>query len=230
MFSRLLVTTLLVLSCAGAVQAQTPAVGTKIGSSIDLGVRTVPLPEGVWTVVSTGSGQSTKQNALLRVYLAQLEGGRLSRWLYIGTNVDVKQGGWGRNKDICDRKNVHFAYDDSAHNPNDTECWVVNHWGMTLGSKPSQAAVDFYRWSDNLGRPNTSVGMAYYFAKRGDYLVVQYEFNPVLAGFPETPSAEWRGNPWHVDIASKDPKKLAYLRGLKSAGEKYFQELRTVLH
>ena len=110
MFSRLLVTTLLVLSCAGAVQAQTPAVGTKIGSSIDLGVRTVPLPEGVWTVVSTGSGQSTKQNALLRVYLAQLEGGRLSRWLYIGTNVDVKQGGWGRNKDICDRKNVHFAH------------------------------------------------------------------------------------------------------------------------
>lgn len=73
------------------------------------------------------------------------------------------------------------------------------------------------------------MGLACYFAKRGDCLLVQYEFNPVLAGFPDTPTGEWHGNPWHVDIASKDPKKLAYLRGLKAAGEKYFQELRTVL-
>jgi len=227
---RLVVATLLALFCMGAANAQVPALGAKVAGKVNVGGRSVPLPEGIWTVVSTGTGQSSKQNALLRVYLAQLEGGRLSRWIYIGTNVDVNHGGWDRNKDICDRKNVQFAYADSAHNPKDTECWVVNHWGMTLGSNPSQAAVDFYRWSDNLGRPNTSVGTAYYFAKRGDYLVVQYELNPVLAGFPETPSAEWRGNPWHVDVASKDPKKLAYLRGLKAAGEKYFQELRTVLH
>ncbi len=229
MFWRLVATAFLLLLCSGMANAQVPPVGTKISSTVSLGPRTIPLPEGTWTVVSTGSSQSTKQNALLRVYLAQLEGGRLSRWIYISTNVDINQVGWTRNKDICDRKNVHFAYSDSAHNPNDIECWALNHWGQTLGSNPPQAAVDFYRWSDNLGRPNTAVGLAYYFAKRGDVLTVEYKFNPVLAGFPDTPSAEWRGSPWHVDVASKDPKKLAYLRGLKAMGEKYFQELRTVL-
>lgn len=229
MFWRFLAAAFFVLSCTGVAAGQTPAVGTKIGNTIELGGRTVPLPEGMWTVVSVGLGRSTKQNDLVRVYLAQLEGGRLSRWIYMSTNVDPNLGGWVRNKDICDRKNVHFGYADSAHNPNEADCWVINHWGQTLGSKPSQTAVDFYRWSDNLGRPNTSVGLSYFFSKRGDVLNVKYEFNPVLAGFPDTPSAEWRGNPWHVDVASKDPKKLAYLRGLKATGEKYFEQLRTVL-
>ena len=229
MFWRILAAAFFVLSCMGTAGAQIPAVGTKIGNTIDLGVRTVPLPEGIWTVVSVAADQSTKQNGLIRVYLAQLEGGRLSRWIYISTNADYNKGGWNRNKDICDRQNVHFNFSDSAHNPNDAECWVVNHWGQTLGSKPSQASVDFYRWSDNLGRPNTAVGLAYFFAKRGDFLLVQYEFNPVLAGFRDTTGAAWRGNPWHVDVAAKDPKKLAYLRGLKATGEKYFEQLRTVL-
>lgn len=229
MFWRLLATVYLLLSCASAASAQVPPVGVKISGTVTLSSRTIPLPEGIWTVVAVGSGQSTKQNALARVYLAQLEGGQLSRWLFINTNADFNKGGWTRNKDICDRKNVHFEYSDSSHNPNDAECWVINHWGMTMGSNPPQAAVDFYRWSDNLGRPNTAVGMAYFFAKRGDFLTVEYMFNPVLAGFPDSPTAVWRGNPWHVDVASKDPKKLAYLRGLKVVGEKYFSQLRTVL-
>ena len=229
MFWRLLATVYLLLSCVSVASAQVPAVGTKISSTVTLGSRTIPLPEGSWTVVANGSSQSTKQNGLVVVYLAQLEGGKLARWISLRTNTDYNNGGWTRNKEICDRQNAHFGYSDSAHNPNDAECWIVNHWGQTLGSKPAQASVDFYRWSDTLGRPNTSVGLAYFFARRGDYLTVQYHFNPVLAGFADTPSAEWRGNPWHVDVASKDPKKLAYLRGLKAAGEKYFEQLRTVL-
>jgi hypothetical protein len=215
---------------AASAHAQIPAVGTKIGSTIDLEARSVPLPQGIWTVVSVESAPSTKQNATVRVFLAELERGQLWRWLHIRTNIDYNKGGWRRNKDICDRKNVHFSYSDSAHNENDAECWIVNHWGQTLGDKPSQAAIDFYRWSDTLGRPNTSVGTAYFFVKKGDFLTVQYEINPVLAGFADTPTAEWRGNPWHVDMASKDPKKLSSLREVKAAGEKYFEQLRTVLH
>src|SRR5471030_1196256 len=215
---------------ATSTHAQIPGVGAKISGTINLEVRSVPLPQGTWTVVSVESARSTKQNAMVRVYLAELERGQLWRWLYISTNIDYNKGGWNRNKDICDRKNVHFGYSDSSHNVNDAECWVVNHWGQSLGENPSQAAIDFYRWSDTLGRPNTSVGTAYFFAKRGDVLTVQYEINPVLAGFPDSPTAVWRGNPWHVDVASKDPQKLASLREVKAAGEKYFEQLRTVLH
>jgi len=230
MFRRLLAFICGALLGASSAHAQLPAVGTKIGGTIDLEVRSVPLPQGIWTVVSVESARSNKQNATVRVYLAELERGQLWRWLYLRTNIDYNKGGWSRNKDICDRKNVHFGYSDSAHNANDAECWIINHWGQTLGKNPSQAAIDFYRWSDTLGRPNTSVGTAYFIAKKGDFLTVQYEINPVLAGFPDTPTAEWRGNPWHVDMAAKDPKKLESLREVKAAGEKYFEQLRDALH
>jgi hypothetical protein len=212
---------------ATSAHAQIPGVGSKIGSTIDLEVRTVPLPQGIWTVVSV----EAKERSTTRVYLAELEQGKLWRWIYIRTNTGYNPGTtWRRNKEICDRKNVHFSYSDSNNNEKDAECWIVNHWGQTLGNDPSQAAIGFYRWSDMLGRPNTSIGTAYFFAKGGDFLQVEYQINPVLAGFPDTPTAVWRGNPWHVDVASKDPKKLESLREVKAAGEKYFEQLRAVLH
>jgi hypothetical protein len=210
--------------------AQAPAIGSKIGNAIDLGGRTVPLPQGIWTVVATDSGPSAKHHPLIRIYLAELQNGKLWRWLYIVTNVDYTGGSWVRNKDYCDRKNTHFAYSDSWNSPTKAECWIVNHWGEALGSNPPQVSIDFYRWSDMLGRPNTSIGTAYYFSRKGEFLTVEYHINPVLAGFPDTPTALWRGSPWHVDVASKDPKKLDALREVKAAGELYFERLRTVLH
>lgn len=197
---------------------------------IELGEHSVPLPRGIWTVVSVENGSSNRQLPIARVYLAELENGKLWRWLYIKTNTEYTAEKWGRNKDICDRKNVQFSYSDASYNPNEAECWIVSHWGQSLGDNPTQAAIDFYRWSNSLGRPNTSVGTAYFFVKRGEFLQVEYNINPVLAGFPDTPTAVWRGNPWHVDVANKDPNKLASMREVKAAGELYFERLRTVLH
>jgi hypothetical protein len=94
---------------ATSASAQIPAVGTKIGSTIDLGVRTVPLPQGIWTVASVESGFSTKGHSTTRVYLADLEQGKLWRWIYIRTNNGYSEGKWRRNKEICDRKNTHFG-------------------------------------------------------------------------------------------------------------------------
>jgi hypothetical protein len=200
-----------------------------VGQTIDMGSRSVPLPQGKWTVVAL-ENSSDRQIRVRRVMLAELEHNVLSRWMYVATNLDDNRGGWGRNKNICDRKNAHFAYSDSNNSDKSIECWEVNHSGMTMGNDPHQAVINFYRWSDTLGRPNTAVGLRYYFVKNGDYLTVEFYVNPVIDGFPDTPTAEWRGNPWHPDVASKDPKRLAYLRALKAMGEQYFAQLRTVLH
>src|SRR6476620_1416745 len=108
------------------------------------------------------------------------------------------------------------------------DIWILNHIGQTLGKNPSQASIDFYRWSDALGRPNTALALVYFFAKRGAIVRVEYSFNPVVAGFRDTGGWGWRGNPWHVGVASKDEKKLAYLRELKATGEALFEKLKGV--
>jgi len=199
-----------------------------VGQAIDMGPRSVPLPQGRWTVVSE-EGLSERRAKIRRVVIAELEHNVLSRWMYVSTSVENNRDEWKRNKSVCDKKNVHFAYSDSNNSDKDIKCWVVNQYGMTMGNDPHQAWINFYRWSDTLGRPNTAVGLEYYFVKNGDFLLVGFYVNPVLDGFPDTPTAEWRGNPWHPDLASKDPKRLAYLRALKAMGEKYFEQLRTVL-
>jgi hypothetical protein len=78
-------------------------------------------------------------------------------------------------------------------------------------------------------RPSTALCLEYYFAKRGDFLTIEYCFDPVVAGFPDTAHAAWRGNPWHSDVASKDEKKLAYLRELKVTGEALFDKMKGVV-
>lgn len=226
-FARVLLGVLCLAALSSPTWAQDAELNTLYHDNTVLGSHTIPLPPGDWTAVAVGSAADTSRS---RVYLAQLESGRLVRWIYISTNTEYKSDGWKRNTEICDRKNVQAGYSDSLYNPKDAECWMLNHWGETLGNHPSQIAIDFYRWSDGRGRPNTSLGLAYFFAKRGDFLTVVYHFNPVLAGFRDTPTASWRGNPWHVDVASKDARKLAYLRQLKALGEQHFAELRTVLH
>lgn len=214
-----------------SARAQALMPGMKAVGSVAVHARIIPLPSGEWTVIaSSGLDGGLFNPKFGRVYLAQMEGNRLARWVYVGTNMEWNQGGWKRDKDVCDRKNVHAGYSDSMNSVRDAECWVLNHYGMTMGENPPQATIDFYRWSDNAGRPNTSLGLSYFFAKRGDMLNVRYSFNPVIAGFGDTNNAGWRGNPWHVDVASKDPKKLQYLRELKGIGEQKFGELRGVLN
>jgi hypothetical protein len=220
----------LLASSATAAVAQVPMLGGKYSGNLTIDDRTIPLLDGEWTVVARGEHKSTSgETAIDRVYLAQMNGNRLARWLYVSTNRDWNKGGWNRNKDVCDRKDVHVGSSDSNHSVQDAACWILEHVGLTLGKDPPQSAIDFYRWSDSRGRPNTALALHYFFAKRGDFLVAKYYFNPVVAGFPDTPTAVWQGSPWHPDLASKDEKKLAYLRQLKATGETLFDKLKTVL-
>jgi hypothetical protein len=214
----------------GAAHAQVPSLGEKYRDSVVIADRKIPLLDGEWTVVAVGESRSAKGSGDVgRVYLAQMAGNRLSRWVSIATNEEWNPGGWGRNKHICDRKDVHAGYSDTSNKPKESECWVLNHVGQTLGKDPSQASIDFYRWSDSRGRPNMALALSYYIEKRGDFLHSDYYFNPVAAGFRDTGGAGWRGSPWHADIASKDERKLAYLRELKATGEVLFEKLKGVV-
>jgi hypothetical protein len=217
---------------AGDGQAQDlPGLGTKATGTIALGRHILPLPDGEWTVAAVGERSSASSTPIGRVILAQLSNGKLSRWVYISTNLAWNgSDSWKRDKGICERKSVHFTYSDDTNSTKDAECWILNHTGMTLGENASQIWIDFYRWSDSRGRPNTALVSEYFLVKSGDVLTYRYYVNPVLEGFPDTPTGSWRGNPWHADIASKDAHKLEYLRSLKATGQALFEKLKTAMN
>jgi hypothetical protein len=228
---RLLMALLVLIASAGnAAHAQNLRLGATYRDHVIVADRSVPLLDGEWTVVAVEESRSSKGSGdIEQVYLAQMAGNRLSRWIHIATNEEWSSGGWGRNKHVCDRKDVHAGYSDSSNKPKDSECWILNHVGQTLGKNPPQASIDFYRWSDSRGRPNMALALSYYLEKRGDFVRADYYFNPVVAGFRDTGGAGWRGSPWHADIASKDERKLAYLRELKATGEELFGRLKGIV-
>ena len=215
--------------------AQGVAPGTTYVGSVPVAGITIPLLEGTWQVVAVERAEGTSpagevRPPLVRAMMAQIGGPRLARWMYINASDGRDYtGGWKRDADTCDRKDVHFSYSDKNYSAKDTQCWVLNHKGMTLSAAAPQVAVDFYRWSDDKGRPNTALSLNYYLVKGSSFLQVDYTFNPVADGFPDTPTADWRGNPWHLDIAPKDPKKLAYLKQLKEIGDGMFSKLRATM-
>jgi len=227
----LLIFGILLATLWGSAQAQDPpGLGTTVRGSLPLGRHVFPLLEGEWTVAAVEDRTSSSSTPVGRVILAQLSNDKLSRWIYLSTNLAWNSSNsWKRNKEYCDRRSVHYGYSDDLNSTKETECWILNHRGETLGENASQIWIDFYRWSDARGRPNTSLELGYFLVKSGDFLSAQYHFNPVVAGFPDTPTASWRGNPWHADMASKDARRLEYLRGLKATGQDLFEKLKAAI-
>jgi hypothetical protein len=91
---------MLVASLGSAAHAQSLLLGAKYRDSVMVADRKIPLLDGEWTVVAVGSTKSTKGNNMERVYLAQMAGNRLSRWVNISTNEEWFPGGWSHDKEI----------------------------------------------------------------------------------------------------------------------------------
>jgi hypothetical protein len=170
---------------------QMPQLGSRHRGQITVAGRSFPLLDGEWTVVATGLAYSNKRGIPMdRVYLAQMDGDRLARWIYISTNAGRNPAWWDRNKSVCDRTDAQAGYSDSMNNPKESECWVLRRRvSRTTNSSPSPADSDFDRWADSHGRPASALALSYYVARQGDFFYVDYFFNPDVTAARETATA-----------------------------------------
>lgn len=216
----------------GATGVETLPIGATVSGTLQLGSRQLPLPSGPWVLVAKERRLSTGSAAgvpLIWAYLAQLENGAIARSIFAGTNLEANQGGWARNASLCDRTDTHHYRSDRNYNPRDVECWTINHIGMTLAADAWQVHRDFYGYTEDKRRPATALTIGFYMVDGFDFLQVSYLINPEIRGFDRTPTSDWRGNPWHKDRASEDPKKLALIQELKAQGEQLLPLVRAGL-
>lgn len=219
------VATSLMAGEAGAQGLEKLPIGTIVKGVAQLGERQIPLPDGEWQLISKQVQSSGVQIA--RVYLVQLEGNTLKAAIQAAVSLSSSPGGWTRRRDLCDRADTHFNVSDRNYNAQDTECWTLNHMGLTMSGSPAQVHVDFYRYTDDKNRPRTALVNGYYLVKGFHFLEVQYGINPELEGFEPTPNSDWRGNPWHRDAVAGDAKRQALIARLRAEGEKLFPLVKT---
>jgi hypothetical protein len=100
-------------------------VGSEVSGTLKIGMVTVPLPPGAWTVVNVNEKQNNNFDAIAATDLIQFVDGKPTGSLYINTNLDLTRSGWQLASE-CSRKNVWFSQQD-ANYENDQRCWIINY-------------------------------------------------------------------------------------------------------
>ncbi|MSO66198.1 MAG: hypothetical protein EXQ85_10495 [Alphaproteobacteria bacterium] len=212
--------------------------GTVVSGVVKFADKQIPLPPGDWVVVAKQAQQATVGGGssasggetTATVWLAQLMNGKLSGAVLTRTNLLLSPGGWARETTVCGRRDTHFAYSDQNYNPKEIDCWVVNHFVMTMPANASEGTVEFYRWLAEKGGPGTMLGQQHQLVRGGDYLSVTYYDNPEPRRFPPTPPGQWQANPWHRDQIRGNAEKLAHIAQLTKDGEQRLAQLKQAIY
>jgi hypothetical protein len=203
------------------------SVGTIIKSQVVIGKKSVFLPDGDWVLI--GASESIiKQtsggvpwdlkwgNALL----AQLDGKNVRALVRVQGSIDAWRITRWTDKSECERTNLLFVSDLSRHT-NDFFCNVINHRVGVLSGDAAEGSLNrkAFLWLEEkqLRAPATMLVVEYYrSAIPGNYLRVQYYFNPEYDGFAPSAKSGWNQNDWHKDFVGRDARKVTYVETLKA--------------
>jgi hypothetical protein len=201
-------------------------VGSEITERLKIGMVTVPLPPGSWTVVNVNERQNSDLLTFAATDLIQFVDGKIVGALNINTNLDITRWGW-RPLNECSGKNAWFVRNDANYD-NDQRCWIINHVAIPQTSKyiPTRG-VNLQQWSisHNAAPPSVAVYSLFRFADQGKFLNYRIYENPELAGFAPEPGITWENSAWHPDVVSRDPTRVAYLERLKARHAGIYTEL-----
>jgi hypothetical protein len=201
-------------------------VGSEVSGVLKIGMVTVPLPPGTWTVINVNERSNNNFDTVAATDLIQFSNGKIVGSIHINTNLDLSRGGWQLSEE-CSRKNVWFAQKDSNYE-NDQKCWIINYatFPQTSKYKPTRG-VNFQQWliSHNASPPSVAVYSFFRFARPGKFLNYKIYENPELAGIAPEPGITWENSAWHPDVVSKDPARVAYLEQFKARHASTYTEL-----
>jgi hypothetical protein len=201
-------------------------VGSEVSGPLTIGMVTVPLPPGAWTVINVNERTNNNFETIAATDLVQIANGKLVGSLNITTNLDLARTGWVLSNE-CSRKNVWFAQTDSNYE-NDQKCWIINHatFPQTSSYKPTRG-VNLQQWliSHNSAPPSVGVYSFFRFARPGKFLNYKIYENPELAGVAPEPGVTWENSAWHSDVVSRDPVRVGFLEQVKSRHASIYAEL-----
>lgn len=201
------VTLLLAAGVAKAVNL--PAVGTKLDGSVQVGIYTIPLPQGQWTVIqSLQKNKSRKVDTkksltghmgVLSVVLAQSHVNQLGGVVIIETNADYEPENFSDSAHSHDAGRQFYKeefYTSSSARGKQSHISVGPH---ILCAKDCQGLLRNYINENNLVHPKSAlVDVSIMLARHGGFALVQYLINPEVDGVTLDPNMAKAGL-WHPD-------------------------------
>jgi hypothetical protein len=229
-------TDVIILCAAAALLSPAPSfsqdlhkqsVGTIVKSQFVVGKKRVLLPDGDWVLIGasetiikqTGSGAPWDLK-WGNVLLAQIDGKSVRALVRVQGSIDAWNITRWTDKSECERTNLLFVNDLSRH-IHDFFCNVINHRAGVLSGDAAEGSLNrrAYLWLEEkqLSAPATMLVVEYYRSTiPGNYLRVQYYFNPEYDGFAPSAKSGWSQNDWHKDLVGRDARKVTYVETLKA--------------
>ncbi len=209
-------------TAAGAQDLMALAAGTEIAGVARIGNVQIPLPAGKWEVVLSGTDRASNVKAG-NAFLVQKKGEALAGYLFARTNLEPEDGwGWKR-PDWCQRNNVHHNGSDKYYDPNNADCWVVNHWVVSNRVSRLDFAERIKDWLRKHNATSTMVGNRYWRNDSRDYVLVTHAVNPAIWGFPYEPRRAWTRSVWHPKAIVAGSPRQKFISAIKAFGEQYRQ-------
>ena len=193
----------------------------KIGSvyqdSIQIGAKSIPLPEGTWTVIATGVVNEFRNICLLKEHQD-----KLFSYIWISGESPYKDAKYGYNRsENLDRKDMLYVVNNENRSGEAQDGWYINH--VITHFNPSEKYKVYrdagayikekgYRISSNM------VSVTHRLTGRlqkEKYLNVRYCYNPEVEGITTKSSDHWSTSEWHVMRIDQSPEKVAFVEALK---------------
>ena len=208
-----------------------PEVGSKIEKAVligtDQGIRSVPLPEGGWTVVYAKEKPAGHHNDLspsdLRatVVLVQADGQNLRHHLLIELNTTFTLRGI-RTAQLCDHKLPTLFKDAYGSGTFEQRCLTVNHsFGYLSDPQGIWTDVRPFLLKAALNYPTTIFTTKYSQSDRwAHYFVIEMMTSPVAFGYRDS-TESLNQSPWHDGFQADDKMRAAFVDDLISYSKKY---------
>ena len=201
--------------------------------SYEIGQKRIPLPKGKWELILSSDRQSFTEGGSVSgkraiSYPVRRENGQITMAARIFANSGPGNGnGWTRNRRICDRRDVHFNESDRNYNPQEAECWQVNHFVNTYSYTSSNVMRQKFKsvWSAKFGT-STAIALDFTVNDAIDVMQVQYFILPVRYGFDSDSDINWKSSKWHPEDILDQPDKQKFIAAVKSFGEKILPLIR----
>ncbi len=213
--------TLVFLGLGGA-QAQsihTMPIGTEVETKVRFARSEVPLPPGIWVLVSRGEERSIGLGGAMGARLpyatlARIERNALAGLVNLTGTVQYENLQWIRDRQ-CDRTDFYFLDADRNFNNADQRCQYATHFVRTWTASDNQpeqtrAMVQGLR-AKSIVLPPTMIVSVHRRVVGGEYLTVTYEISPASIGGPVARTNVWSASEWHKDKIADNPEYKRFL-------------------
>ncbi|MBU2054186.1 MAG: hypothetical protein KJ936_03220 [Proteobacteria bacterium] len=224
-----IVVSFIIGGCATTSLKQDYPTGKRYRDVFVLEDKRIPLPEGEWKIVGTGTTDMGKYSEVF--LLKETNNHKFAGGVIIVSDTIMNNYVGYIQNTYAERKDHHYVSIKSNTRTERLDLWLVNHYIFSFTPGQRDASKEFLQYliDNKISVPKLMVRSYHIITGkmlRSRYLRVEYYYNPEIEGFDLSREDNWGTSSWHIMKIASDPKKVAYVENVKKQGEIFHGKIR----